>query len=107
MAANACRLYARLLILAGLVLWATTAPARAENPRISLKVVGATPAEAVAQLSGASGIRIDLASVPAFGGAGALVEERVSFDWTNTTFARALRQFCEKYNLRPSRRPGG
>jgi hypothetical protein len=83
-----------------LSLWVFTlilcAPAWAENPRISLKVENATAAEAVAQLSKAAGIPIDISSRQPG------EEERASFDWTNTTFARALRQLCERYGYHPS-----
>src|SRR5262245_20912034 len=96
------------LALAALPLWAVVEPARAENPKVSLKVVDVTPAEAIARLSSASGIRVDLPASQPFGGAGlSAADQKVSFDWTDMTFARALRQFCEKYNLRPNRRPGG
>lgn len=104
MAKTARRTCIPTLILAGFSVCA--APARAENPRISLKVVNATPAEAVAQLSSASGIRVELTPGPV-GGLGAGAEPRCTFDWAETTFARALRQFCDKYSLRPGRRLGG
>lgn len=106
MAETARRTCIQILALAGLAFWAV-APARAENPRVSLKIDNATAAEAVAQLSSASGIRIELTPGPVVGGLGPALEQKTSFDWTNTTFARALRQVCEKYNLRAGRRLGG
>jgi hypothetical protein len=86
--------------LALLVLVALAAPARAENPRVSLKVENATCAEAAAALARAANVSLQI--VPPASG----MQERASFDWTNTTFARALRQLCERFELSPVRRGG-
>src|SRR3954451_6280871 len=97
---------ARWVWLPALVLAAAGgSPGRSENPRISLKLENVTPAEAAAQLGRAAGLRVDFPGT--FGAALPEPAERASYDWTNTSFARALRQLCEKYNLRPSRLPGG
>lgn len=97
--------HARWLWIPVLTLAAIALPARAENPKISLKLVNVRPSEAVAQLSQATGIKVDLfSSNPAAIPGG---EEKLNFDWTDFTFARALRQFCEKLNLRPNRSAGG
>src|SRR5690349_5071605 len=98
---------ARWTWLPVLVLAAAAGPGRAENPRISLKVDNVTPAEAVAQLGRAAGVRVECPGSGGLGGGFPDPMERASYDWTNTTFARALRQICEKYNLRPSRNPAG
>jgi hypothetical protein len=74
-------------------------PVEAENPRVSLKVAGATAVEAAAQLSQAAGVPLQV-----YGNG---PEERAGFDWTNVSFGRALRQLCEKFNLQPTRQAGG
>lgn len=72
--------------LALLVLCAArVCPARAEYPRISLKLENATSVEAAEALSKASGIALGVEP-----GAGAPpTVERASFDWTDVTAARA------------------
>jgi hypothetical protein len=82
------------------------APARGVNPKVSLKVENATFAEAAAALSRASGVAVWLMPQPPRPGQPPPaqppgLDEKASFDWTNTTFARALRQLCERYHLRP------
>src|SRR5690242_5413998 len=89
-----------------LILAVIQTPARAANPKVSLKVENATAAEAANALSQASGIAVELASSPG----GALVpapDQKASFDWTGVPFARALRQLCEQYVLLPNRRGAG
>jgi hypothetical protein len=90
---------------------ATGGAALAENPRIALKVEDVTLPQAAAALSQAAGIRVEFytaelaaAERPALPAA---LAAKSSFDWSDGSFARALRQLCEKYNLRPSQRPGG
>src|SRR3954447_2206156 len=92
-------------VSAGVLAAAAASPGRSENPHISLKLESVTPVEAVAQLSRAAGVRVEFPG-GAFGGGFPEPGERANYDWTNTTFARALRQLCEKYNLRPARQPG-
>src|SRR5262245_47947934 len=85
--------------------------ALAENPRISLKVENANLMEAAAALSQAAGTRVEYYTPELAAGGRAVLpwalEEKASFDWTDATLARALRQLCEKYSLRPNQRPGG
>jgi hypothetical protein len=99
------------LAVAALAMIVLAAPSRAENPRVSLKVENATAREAAAQLSRAAGIQVDVypPAIPAEANppVPAPLEQKASFDWTGTTFARALRQLCEKYGLRPNPRPAG
>ncbi len=100
-----------LVIVAGLGL-ALAIPTRADNPKLAIKVEKATAAEAAAALSKAAGVRVRLFFQPEAPNAKPAEEppeyrERSDFDWTGVTFARALRQLCEKYGLRPWRQPGG
>src|SRR5262249_12446416 len=100
----------RFFLLIGLLVLLTAAglPAAATNPKVSLQVENATAAEAAAALSKA-------ARVP--GGLGLPVtppardrerlQERGTFDWREATFAGALRQLCERYDLVPGRGPSG
>lgn len=92
----------RLSFLA-LVLALLVAPAAAENPKVSLKVQNATAMEAAEQLSKAASVKLEVRAGRAQGG----VEDRASFNWSSATFARALRELCEKFGLRPNRRPDG
>jgi hypothetical protein len=98
--------FAALVLLGG---WAR--PARGDNPRVSLKVENATLEDAASALAQAAGVTLEV-NLPKFppGAAlppGAPSTEKVTFDWTNSSLARAMRQLCEKFNLRPARRPGG
>jgi hypothetical protein len=101
----------RSLGFALMLLVGTMPAARAENPRISLKVENATFAEAAAALSKASGIPVEHWSARLPQGLARrpepLLEEKASFDWTNVPFAHALRQLCDHYNLQPVHGIGG
>lgn len=99
----------RLAFLALALAAACCLPVRAENPRISLRLQDVTGTEAMAALSKAAGISIELPDP--FYGVGEQLQERLqaraAFDWTNVRFAAALRELCARYNVRPSRRPSG
>jgi hypothetical protein len=96
---------ARAILFGLLALVAAVRPAAGENPRISIKVENATFAEAAAALSRASGIPVEHWNRRLPEGVARqlepLLDEKASFDWTNVTFARALRQLCDRYNLQP------
>src|SRR5438874_2296388 len=98
-----------LIVVATLLTLA--APCRADNPPVSLKVENATCAEATAQLSKAAGVSVQLYTTNLPPGAQVQpnpdLEKKASFDWSHATFAQALRQLCEHYNLRPGRQMGG
>jgi hypothetical protein len=81
-------------------------PAQAQNPKVSLKVENATLAEAAAALGNAAGIAVEIPRDAGVPGAAAEPPPRATFDWTNVSFAQALRQLCSKYHLRPSRGSG-
>lgn len=87
-----------------------SAPVRADNPRVALKLESATFAEAAAALSKASGLTLELHR-RVQGGAPApppaILEERSSFNWADVRFAQALRELCERYELNPSRQADG
>ncbi|HTE17241.1 MAG TPA: hypothetical protein VK689_02540 [Armatimonadota bacterium] len=100
------------LVLPLLCAAALLSSALAENPRVSLTVEDVNAADAAAALTRASGIEVRIARpLPRPGVPAPLVvpalEERSSFDWNATTFARALRELCERYRLAPRKRPGG
>lgn len=90
---------ARVLAVALLAAALAPFPARAENPRLSLKLENVGAAEAAAQLGKAAGVPVELSG----GGS----PDRASFEWSDVTLGRALRQLCEKYGLRPARRMNG
>src|SRR5262245_62152683 len=92
---------ASCFLLVVLALAGPRRPARPENPKPSLKLENVTAVEAVAALSKAAGIPVEILPLPA-GGPEALPAElhkNVSFDWSSATFAAALRQLCERYSL--------
>src|SRR5262249_6410510 len=100
----------RLFLLPGFAALLLTAilPARAENPKVSLKVEGATAAEAAAALGQAARIPIELSLPPTTPAREReRLLERDTFDWRAATFAAALRQLCERYDLAPGRGPSG
>src|SRR5579872_6634351 len=89
------------------VLLATALPrAWAENPRLAIKVPDATLEEAASQLSKASGIEVRPPVTPPNPAAVPVPANRCSFDWSDITFARALRQLCDRFNMRPNHGPG-
>lgn len=71
-------------------------PARADNPKVAVKVQDVPLGEALKKLTEATGIPIDLS-------AGHLAAERVTFDWSSATLGRALRDLCARFNLQPNR----
>ena len=91
-----------------LVLCAVTPAAAANNPRIKLKLQRATPAEAAAALSRVSGEKVEYQppdrpmDKPVADPDGA-VPERADFDWNDLSFARALRQVSDRFNLAVAR----
>jgi hypothetical protein len=92
---------------------AAEAPA-GTNPKVTLKVLRATPAEAAAALARAAGVRIAVnasTEVPDGQPAADLdggIPARADFTWTNLSLARALRQLADRFNLVASRdRDGG
>jgi hypothetical protein len=98
----------RRLPLVALAVLAAMSPVGAANPRVTLTVTNATAEEALRRLSEAAGISARLyqqdgGRVPA----APLIQERFTFAWSDVTFARAVREVCERYNLRPSRTAGG
>jgi hypothetical protein len=105
------KLAAARIWLAVLALGLLVSRAQAENPRVSLKVDNATAQEAAAQLGRAAGLPLEISAPAPVGPRGAQprlnLDEKASFDWTGASFGRALRELCEKYDLYPSRRPGG
>ncbi len=86
------------LLFGGTVLLGATA--RAANPPVSLRVQTVTVTEACRRLQ-------EAAHTPIVPPAGDNLQDRASFDWTDTTLADALRQICEHYHLRPARRAEG
>ncbi len=86
-------------ILSAALFAAGSGPARADNPKIALKIQDAPLSEALKKLGEASGIPLDLS-------AGHLASERVTFDWSNATLGRALRDLCARFNLQPNRNGG-
>jgi len=98
------RVLGLLLLLAALA----SRPAAAANPKLMVKLQDVPVAEAVKQLSQASGVSVTLHDPPGQpGAANAVREQKQSFDWNGITFANALRQVCEKYLLQPNRGPVG
>src|SRR5689334_15478997 len=95
-----------LLLFAGIPL-----TARAANPRVSLKVEKATAREAAAALSKASGVPLEIRPYPTLPGRTLPMlpdlNERATFDWTDVTFARALRDLSERYHLGGRASAGG
>ena len=91
-----------LVLLAALV-WCGAPPARAENPKVSLKLENVTAAEAIAALAKASKAALSLS------GSGGRLAKKSSFDWQGVSLARAMRELCRRYQLRPNRdyRSGG
>ncbi len=92
-----------LAVLVGGSIVASPVPSMADNPKVNLKVTNATPEEAVAQLSKAAGVKLNLSG----GRPGGNGMEKVSFDWTNVSFGKALRQLCDQLNFRPYRQASG
>lgn len=84
----------------GLLLWLGCAGARAENPRIHLKLENVTAAEAAEALGSAANASITLTLSP--NPDKRLLEKR-SFNWSDITLADALRQIVEQYPLRANR----
>src|SRR5205085_6394518 len=74
-------------------------PARAQNPRLSLRLEKVTAAEAADRLAAAAGVRVDLPAARQPGGGTAGLQERTDFDWRDATLARALRELCERCSL--------
>lgn len=98
------RTLASLFVLAAVV----SRPAAAANPKLKLKLQDVSVAEAVKQLSEASGVSVTLHDPPGQqGGGNAARDQKLSFDWNGVTFANALRQVCEKYLMQPNRGPVG
>ena len=89
--------------MAGLLLGLTCGPARAENPRVHLKLENVTAAEAAAALGKAADVEIQLSTR----GQEAAFQEKASFDWSDTTLGTALRQLTRRYPLRLSGHFGG
>lgn len=95
-----------LAVLAVMVLSALPAPA--QTRRVTLKLDQVTEDTAVRKLGEAAGYSLDVA-VPLIPPAAVkpATPERASFEWKGVPFADALRQLCARYNLMPTRRPGG
>lgn len=102
-------MFARLRVLGPLLLLAALAcrPAAAVNPKLMLKLQDVPVAEAVKQLSQASGVSVTLNESSGQRGGNAPRDQKQSFDWNGVTFANALRQVCAKYLLQPNRGPVG
>ena len=75
------------------------------NPRISLDLKGVSALEAVAALSEAADIPVrlpldsKLAKIRGVGGTPPNLLERAEFCWVEHTFAQAVRDLCERYQL--------
>lgn len=78
------------------------------NPKVSLSLDQVSCPEAMAALSQAAGIRVELpneeklAKAPELRSALGHLGETTSFDWTRCTFAQALRELCQWYGLEPT-----
>ncbi len=86
--------------------------ARAQNPKVTLKLSEVTCQEALEALSKATGAMVQLYEPtlpPNFPRRplNPVLAERASFNWEGVTFANALRALCARYNLRPNRRGSG
>lgn len=81
----------------------------AEQARVTVKLRGVTAAEAVKALVEKTGapVRLYSADLPPNRPVDGAELRRADFDWSGLTFAQALRQVCERYQLRPSRGVGG
>jgi len=103
-------MFPRLRVLGPLLVLVVAAarPAAAANPKLMLKLQDVSVAEAVRQLSQASGVSVTLHDPPGNQrGANAARDQKLSFDWNGVSFANALRQVCDKYLLQPNRGPVG
>jgi hypothetical protein len=102
-------MFPRLHVFGSLLLLAavTARPAAAANPKLMLKLQDVPVAEAVKQLSQASGVSVILNDPSNQRGGNAQRDQKQSFDWNGVTFANALRQVCTKYLLQPNRGPVG
>jgi len=89
------------------LLTAAVAPVGAANPRITLSVAEATAQETLLRLSEAADVVVRLYEQPVRPGAPARPEARASFTWKDVPFSKAVREVCERYQLRPSRTAGG
>ncbi|HTE20882.1 MAG TPA: hypothetical protein VK689_21160 [Armatimonadota bacterium] len=95
------------LVVSLLTLSIVSPPAAAANPQVTVKVENATASEAVAALSRASGIALDLqlpdraaaANDPQVAKVLETLDARASFAWSNMSFARALRQIATRFQL--------
>ncbi len=101
----------RRLFLISLLFAAIAAPALAANPILKVHLEEANALEAAKALAKAADVEVDLYTEQIPPGAQRpkvpQLEERYSFSWNNISFARALRQLCQKYNLMPGRKQGG
>ena len=77
--------------------------ARAENPQVSLKLENVTVAQACQRLQEAAHITVEPGNIAV--GDNTMV--KASFNWTDTSFAGALRQLCQKFSLRPQKKAEG
>lgn len=89
------------------------APGWGQSPKVSLRLEEVTCREAAAALSLATGIPIEirawiLSDIPRAVEPPLIdLNERASFDWRETTYARALRELADRYRLRPEPGYGG
>lgn len=72
--------------------------ARAANPKVSLKIENVTAEEAVARLSAAAGVPLQIQGQVPKGA------ERATFDWTEVPLGTAMRQLCERFQVQPRKR---
>ncbi len=96
------------MLVAGVVI---QAPAPADNPKLTLNVQNATAEEAIAQLSKASGVPVEIQMPRRPAGVALpsslrILEEKSSFKWSGVTLATALRDLKSRYRLQVSRQWG-
>ena len=101
----------RRLFLILLLLTAVAVPAFAANPIVKMHLEEANASEAAKALAKAADVEVELYTDQFPPGAPrpkvAQLEERYTFSWQNISFARALRQLCQKFSLMPGRKQGG
>ncbi|MFN3648333.1 MAG: hypothetical protein ACK47B_02030 [Armatimonadota bacterium] len=88
-------LVARALLLSACLLSA----AAAAPSRVTLKLENVNAGQAAARLSEASGVPVEIGALRPIGAA----PPQGSFDWEDVSFSRALRQLCDRFQLRPTR----
>ncbi len=102
--------FGQAILVVGLVALAPLS-GRTDSPKITMKLTGATAVEALDAISKVAGQRIDSTNIrraqgdpgKVVGNAPPTATEKADFNWDNTSFARAFREVCTRFNLRPYR----